>query len=416
MDQQNLTIAKIPILDTGKFEQWQFRIQQYLQHEHYALWEVIEFGDSYEAPKDGAASASDGATKKKKNSCIKHGSGNEEVNTASVSTASTNVSPVSANIGAASISQDTACAYIASQSNEKDHALVVDEESPTEFALIAKTSAGSEITVRPTINKIDKVEIAKKPAVKYAEQYRKPTKKSNVRGNQRNWNNLKSQQLGENFVMINKACFNCSHFDHLSYNSGLGVKKGRSCPKNNYTHKCMPPRPAIHKPYRPSMRPARPNINAAQPKRTSFHKPAHSYRPFQRISKFKSQFRAPWVPTVNRKFPTVNRNFPLLTENFPLVAQNFPLLIWERKETMLRPQLDVVDIACKEYSQEVLGFSDVIASGNPTPYYDPIVFARSSRESDFILEEVDAFLALKDDPTSLEVDQSYVDTEGDILL
>ncbi|GJR15592.1 reverse transcriptase domain-containing protein [Tanacetum coccineum] len=27
------------------------------------------------------------------------------------------------------------------------------------------------------------------------------------------------------------------------------------------------------------------------------------------------------------------------------------------------------------YSQEVLGFSDVIASGNPTPYYDPIVFS-----------------------------------------
>nr|GEX65038.1 hypothetical protein [Tanacetum cinerariifolium] len=26
------------------------RIQQYLQHEHYALWEVIEFGDSYKAP------------------------------------------------------------------------------------------------------------------------------------------------------------------------------------------------------------------------------------------------------------------------------------------------------------------------------------------------------------------------------
>nr|GEW33092.1 hypothetical protein [Tanacetum cinerariifolium] len=50
MDQQNSTLAKILILDTGKFEQWQFRIQQYLQHEHYALWEVIEFGDSYEFP------------------------------------------------------------------------------------------------------------------------------------------------------------------------------------------------------------------------------------------------------------------------------------------------------------------------------------------------------------------------------
>nr|GEZ74569.1 reverse transcriptase domain-containing protein [Tanacetum cinerariifolium] len=37
-------------------------------------------------------------------------------------------------------------------------------------------------------------------------------------------------------------------------------------------------------------------------------------------------------------------------------------------------------------------------------------------DSDFLLEEVDAFLALKDDPTSLEVDQSYFDTEGDIIL
>nr|GEZ25083.1 hypothetical protein [Tanacetum cinerariifolium] len=50
MDQQYPTVAKIPVRDTGKFEQWQFRIQQYLQHEHYALWEVIEFRDSYVVP------------------------------------------------------------------------------------------------------------------------------------------------------------------------------------------------------------------------------------------------------------------------------------------------------------------------------------------------------------------------------
>nr|GEV08043.1 hypothetical protein [Tanacetum cinerariifolium] len=50
IDQQYPTIAKIPMLDTGKFKQWQFLMQQYLQHEHYALWEVIEFGDSYTAP------------------------------------------------------------------------------------------------------------------------------------------------------------------------------------------------------------------------------------------------------------------------------------------------------------------------------------------------------------------------------
>nr|GFA33690.1 reverse transcriptase domain-containing protein [Tanacetum cinerariifolium] len=36
--------------------------------------------------------------------------------------------------------------------------------------------------------------------------------------------------------------------------------------------------------------------------------------------------------------------------------------------------------------------------------------------SDFLLEEVDAFLALEDDPTLPEVDHSYFDTKGDILL
>nr|GEV41904.1 hypothetical protein [Tanacetum cinerariifolium] len=41
------------------------------------------------------------------------------------------------------------------------------------------------------------------------------------------------QQLCEK----NKACFNCGDFDHLSYDCGLWVKKGRACPKNNYTHK-----------------------------------------------------------------------------------------------------------------------------------------------------------------------------------
>nr|GEZ54324.1 hypothetical protein [Tanacetum cinerariifolium] len=67
MDQQNPTLAKILILDTGKVEQWQFRIQQYLQHEHYALWEVIKFGDSYEVPANVATtgSATDETGKKK---------------------------------------------------------------------------------------------------------------------------------------------------------------------------------------------------------------------------------------------------------------------------------------------------------------------------------------------------------------
>ncbi|GKA00945.1 reverse transcriptase domain-containing protein [Tanacetum coccineum] len=79
----------------------------------------------------------------------------------------------------------------------------------------------------------------------------------------------------------------------------------------------------------------------------------------------------------------------------------------------------VFDLTCMK---EVLGFSDVIASGNPTPGYDPIVSNSSPTltpfgDSDFLLlEEADAFLALADDPTSPEVDESYYDPEGDILI
>ncbi|GJX13740.1 reverse transcriptase domain-containing protein [Tanacetum coccineum] len=89
---------------------------------------------------------------------------------------------------------------------------------------------------------------------------------------------------------------------------------------------------------------------------------------------------------------------------------------------MTANRIDVIDMACEEYSQEVLGFSDVISSGNPTPYYDPIVSTSSPTltpfgDSDFLLfEEADSFLALEDDPTSPEVDPTYYDPDGDILF
>nr|GEZ84566.1 reverse transcriptase domain-containing protein [Tanacetum cinerariifolium] len=44
---------------------------------------------------------------------------------------------------------------------------------------------------------------------------------------------------------------------------------------------------------------------------------------------------------------------------------------------MTAKQIDVIDMACEEYLQEVLCFSDVIASGNRTPYYDSIVSTTS---------------------------------------
>ncbi|GKC08937.1 hypothetical protein Tco_1000547, partial [Tanacetum coccineum] len=40
---------------------------------------------------------------------------------------------------------------------------------------------------------------------------------------------------------------------------------------------------------------------------------------------------------------------------------------------MTANQIDVIELACEEYSQEVLGFSDSVAYGNPSLDYDPIV-------------------------------------------
>nr|GFA32532.1 reverse transcriptase domain-containing protein [Tanacetum cinerariifolium] len=89
---------------------------------------------------------------------------------------------------------------------------------------------------------------------------------------------------------------------------------------------------------------------------------------------------------------------------------------------MTANKIDVIEMACEEYSQEVLGFSDVTTSGNPTPHDDPIVSTTSPtltpfRDSDFLLfEEADAFLSLEDDPNSRKINPFYYDPEGDILL
>ncbi|GJZ75961.1 putative ribonuclease H-like domain-containing protein [Tanacetum coccineum] len=44
---QNNTTAKFPILKLGEYEMWEMRIKQYFQVQDYALWEVIENGNSW---------------------------------------------------------------------------------------------------------------------------------------------------------------------------------------------------------------------------------------------------------------------------------------------------------------------------------------------------------------------------------
>ncbi|GKD81631.1 reverse transcriptase domain-containing protein, partial [Tanacetum coccineum] len=89
---------------------------------------------------------------------------------------------------------------------------------------------------------------------------------------------------------------------------------------------------------------------------------------------------------------------------------------------MTANRIDVIELACEEYSQKVLGFSNVVAYNNPSPYYDPVMSNSSPTltpfgDSDFLLfEEADAFLSIDDEPVSPGINATYYDPEGDILL
>nr|GFA22508.1 retrovirus-related Pol polyprotein from transposon TNT 1-94 [Tanacetum cinerariifolium] len=105
-------------------------------------------------------------------------------------------------------------------------------------------------------------------------------------------------------------------------------------------------RPAGHRPHGPSMNPMRPNMNGARPNRSFFIQP-HSYetRPFLKSSAVKTQYRAPWVPTVNRNNPPVNRKFSTGRRNFPTVNRKFPTA--SRKFTTGSTKMHTTDMGRK---------------------------------------------------------------------
>nr|GEY48363.1 zf-CCHC domain-containing protein/UBN2 domain-containing protein [Tanacetum cinerariifolium] len=170
---------------------------KYLQNEHYSLWEVVEFGDSYKAPleetdkgptsesfakKKGRTAAITTEDMQKRRNDVKARTtlllalpdehqlrfktlkqtfntsrlkdqkllskpstdyklfGKGEVHTASVPTASIQVSIASTDVAAASLSHDTS--YMANE--EENRSLVADDEVPTEFSLMAKSRSSSD--------------------------------------------------------------------------------------------------------------------------------------------------------------------------------------------------------------------------------------------------------------------------------
>ncbi|GJY14869.1 reverse transcriptase domain-containing protein [Tanacetum coccineum] len=107
-------------------------------------------------------------------------------------------------------------------------------------------------------------------------------------------------------------------------------------------------------------------------------------------------------------------------QSLTLKCGDAPSISYNNLESLKK--VDLIDVTCEIYSQEVLGFSDSVAYNNPSPYYDPIVSNSSPTltpfdESDFLLfEEADAFIAIDDEPVSPVFNATYYDPEGDILI
>nr|GFB90582.1 reverse transcriptase domain-containing protein [Tanacetum cinerariifolium] len=107
-------------------------------------------------------------------------------------------------------------------------------------------------------------------------------------------------------------------------------------------------------------------------------------------------------------------------QSLTLKCGDTPSISYSNLESLNK--VDLIDATCKEYSQEVLGFIYVVSNEVSSPIYEPIVLNSSQNftsfsESDFLLlEEADAFIAINDEPISSNIDATYYDPEGDILI
>ncbi|GJR30191.1 hypothetical protein Tco_1106423 [Tanacetum coccineum] len=175
-----------------------------------------------------------------------------------------------------------------------DDSLVKEQVSKDTSSFVESSLNVDKETVFPVDKKVESVkpknhEKPVKKSVRYAEMYRSQT----PWGNQRNWNGHKSNQLGSDFVMYNKACFICGSFKHVQahckYHQRERMVYGNNYNKVNYnytTNKTHPnaqrnmvPRAVLMKTGIQTFNTAK-TVNTAHPKSIVF-----SAKPMLRFSK-----------------------------------------------------------------------------------------------------------------------------------
>nr|GFA42336.1 reverse transcriptase domain-containing protein [Tanacetum cinerariifolium] len=107
-------------------------------------------------------------------------------------------------------------------------------------------------------------------------------------------------------------------------------------------------------------------------------------------------------------------------QSLTLKCGDTPSISYNNLESLNK--VDLIDATYEEYLQVVLGFTDDVSTEVSSPIYEPIVSNSLQNltpfdASDFLLlEEADAFIAIDDEPISSNIDATYYDPEGDILI
>ncbi|GJZ99851.1 reverse transcriptase domain-containing protein [Tanacetum coccineum] len=136
----------------------------------------------------------------------------------------------------------------------------------------------------------------------------------------------------------------------------------------------------------------------------------------------------PWVPLIlgrpflrssrcfNHDVHGVQMTFVMMTNQLTFKVGDTKTFSYNTIESVNR--VDVIDVAYEEFAQEVLGFSNISKSGNPTPTLEPILSTSPTSLTPFeggvfILEEIEACLTSESIPSG--IDDADFDPKEDLL-
>ncbi|GKB82218.1 reverse transcriptase domain-containing protein [Tanacetum coccineum] len=126
--------------------------------------------------------------------------------------------------------------------------------------------------------------------------------------------------------------------------------------------------------------------------------------------------RRPFLRTASALIDVYDEELTLRVDDEAITFKVGQTSRYSYNDAELVNRINVIDISCEEYAQEVLGFSDSSTSGNPT-LSDPIIASSCPsftpfKGGDFIFEDIEA--CLTNDSIPLGIDDTDFDPEGDI--